>query len=120
MSKFSAKRRRIARRRADGTFRAWPGGYTKTNMPHARGGQQGISVHIAAEFRKDHGRAPKVGDIHRTRTSTGAFHRAAYWYVLTPHGWRRAASETRRPTPAEIKAIVNHSQPGRPYRKRGT
>lgn len=79
---------------------------------------EGIATHIGAEFKRDRGRRARVGDIHRTRTMDGSYHRLAYWYVRTPRGWCVSPHGTRRPTPSEIKLICATARPGRPYRRR--
>ena len=121
MARWSPRRARLVRRRADGTFRAWPGGRRLSDLPRGtrEQSQHGIGVHIGQMFRREHGRAARVGDVHRTKTRSGRYHRQAMWYIKTRHGWRRSPTEFRRPTPAEIRRVCAKSRPGRQHRYTG-
>ena len=116
MPDWSPKRRKLARRRADGTFKIWPGGRGKNDQPYAS--RQGTAVHIGMLFAREHGRRAKVGDTHRTRRADGAYHGQASWYVLTRHGWRKSPSGLRRPSADEISRVLESARPGKPHTKR--
>lgn len=118
MPAWNARRAARARRRPDGTFKAWTGGRTKASLPKKQNNYQGIAAHIGAAFKRDHGRPARTGDLHRTRKADGSYHAQAWWYVKTPHGWRKSPHGTRRPTPAEVAAIIGAARPGRSSRRR--
>ncbi len=114
MAQWSKRRARLARRRSDGTFKAWPGGTSIRNLKKKENTYHGIQTHIGKQFIAQTGRRAKTGDIHRTRKADGTFHRQAMWYVKTPHGWRKSPTEFRRPTPKEIRLIISTARAGRP------
>jgi len=118
MPKWSRRRARLARRRPDGTFKAWPGGRSKAELPadYKRQSFQGIGVHIGAGFKAEHGRAARTGDIFRWKRKDGRYHKLAFWYIKTPHGWRRSPTGTTRPTPKQIRQVCTSSRPGRKHR----
>jgi len=120
MGEMTPKRRRAVRRRKDGTFKPWPGGETKRDLDRRPPGSipqhnqfQGIAVHIGQMFARDHGRPARVGDLHRTRTASGTYHKQASWYVLTAHGWRKSPTGTTRPSAAQVRAILDRARAGR-------
>jgi len=112
MSRFSAKRRKLVRRRPDGTFLPWPGGYRKSELKKKENTAHGIRTHIGHEFVRQHGRPGRIGDCVRTKTQAGRYHQQADWYVRTPHGWRDTGSQ-RKPTPAQIQAMCKRARKGR-------
>jgi hypothetical protein len=112
MAKWSARRASIARRRPDGTFKTWRGGGTLADESDRRKtGLAGTQRHIEERFISQAGRPSKVGDLHRTRTRSGEFHKLAFWYVRTPHGWRKSPTETRRPSAREAAIIIANARP---------
>lgn len=120
MAKMTPARRALVRRRANGTFRVWPGGRTLADLPRHRRRQlqHGIGVHIGAGFAGEHGRRARSGDVFRWRRSDGRFHKQAFWYIRTPHGWRRSPTKGRRPSPSIIRTVIANARPGRPYAPR--
>lgn len=117
MAKWSARRAKLARRRPDGTFRAWPGGARKADLAKKENTFHGIAAHLTQAFTAEHGRPPKVGDLHRTKTRDGRYHKQAWWYVRTVHGWRKSPTGTRKPTPVEVRRVMYSSRAGRPGRR---
>ena len=112
MPRWTKKRARRARRRADGTFRLWTGGRSKRDLAKKTNTVHGIRVHIGKEFIRQNGRRARVGDIVRTKKADGTYHRQADWYVRTPHGWRDTGS-SRKPTADQIKRICAKAHPSR-------
>jgi len=110
MTRFSEKRRRLVRRRPDGTFKEWPGGKRKSQLKKKRNTAHGIRTHIGKEFIRQHGRRAKVGECVRTKTKSGRYHKQADWYVRTPHGWRDTGSQ-RKPGPSEIRRLCQRARP---------
>ena len=117
MPKMTRKRKKAMNRRADGTFGAWTGGKTKAQLKKKRQSFQGIAIHIGKEFRKQKKRAPHVGSIVRKKRQDGGYHKGAYWYINTDHGWRVSPTETRRPGKATIIQVNKASRPGRRHVK---
>ena len=117
MPKMTRKRKKAMNRRADGTFGPWTGGKTKRQLKKPRQSQQGISIHIAAQFKKQRGRRAKVGDIVRTKRLDGKYHKGAYWYIKTHNGWRVSPTHTMKPSKAQIRKVDAASKPGRAHVK---
>lgn len=114
MAKWSAARARKVRRRPDGSFRAWPGGQTKAELPKKENNFHGIAVHLSHAYAaQNNGRTPRVGDIHRTKKKDGTYHREAFWYIKTRYGWRKSPTETRRPSAAVVRRVLYTARPGR-------
>jgi len=76
--KFTAKRKRALNRRANGTFGPWKGGKTKSQLKKKENTFQGIAIHIGKEFKKQHGRKAKVGEVVRTKRQDGEYHKGSY------------------------------------------
>ena len=95
-----------------GRFVEWKGGYTKRQLTKKRNSFHGNAVHIGLEFKRQHGRTARTGEIVRTKTKAGRYHRTAVWYVKTPMGWRETGSK-RRPTPARIQALCKKARTGK-------
>lgn len=110
---LKGKRKASLNRRKDGTFGPWKGGKTLAELPKKENNFHGIAVHIGKEYARQHGRPAKVGEAVRFKTKTGKYHEQAFWYVRTPHGWRRA-THTTKPTAAQIRAICANSRKGQP------
>jgi hypothetical protein len=117
--RWTATRAARARRRADGTFAEWQGGRRLADLPKKANDFQGIAVHIGAQYRKEHGRAARTGDVHRTRKSDGTYHEQAMWYVRTPHGWRKSPTGTVKPSAKVIRAVIAGARPGRKHKPKG-
>lgn len=113
MPPWNKKRAARVRRRPDGAIKEWTGGRTLSTLPKQRNDFQGIATHIGELFAREHGRPARVGDLHRTRTTSGQYHKQAAWYVMTKHGWRKSPTKTRKPTPDEINALLSSARPGR-------
>ena len=109
---WTKKRKRACIRRADGSFKKWRGGRTKAQLKKKQNTFQGIAVHIGKEYVRQHGRAAKVGAIVRTKRKDGRFHKGAFWYVRTKHGWRSTGSTTK-PSRARIRQLCRRARPGR-------
>jgi hypothetical protein len=101
-----------ARRRADGTFRIWTGGRTLASLPKKQNNFHGIAVHIGKAFAKANGRPARTGDVFRWKNNDGTYNAHAWWYVKTPHGWRKSPTAARKPTPREVAAICRDARPG--------
>lgn len=112
MPRWTPKRARRLRRRSDGTFAEWTGGAELHELPEKEQNYHGIATHLGHQFRKQTGRRAKVGDIHRTKNKDGSYSGHAVWYVKTRHGWRKARTGTRKPTAAEIRAVMERSREG--------
>ena len=113
MVKLTKARKRKLIRNPDGTIKEWKGGKTKAQLKKKKQNFHGIAIHIGKEFRKQHRRSPKVGDIVRTKKLDGRFHKGAFWYIRTKNGWRRSPTGTRKPTRAQIKRVNANSREGR-------
>lgn len=113
MPPWTPKRAARARRRPDGTFIEWTGGRTLASLPKQRNDYQGIATHIGELFAREHGRKPRPGDLHRTRTKDGSYNKQAAWYIYTPHGWRKSPTKTTRPSDRTVAQVLAASRPGR-------
>lgn len=111
-----ARKKRLVRD-AEGRFKVWKGGKTKSQITTKRLNYRahGIRVHIGKEFKRQHGRSPKIGDTVRTKTKSGAYHKGAEWYVYTRFGWRNCNTKTT-PTIARLKKIMDRAKPSRSRR----
>jgi len=111
-----ARKRKLIRDKK-GRFKLWRGGKTKADVTTKRLNYraQGIRVHIGKQFADQHGRRPKIGDTVRTKTSSGAYHAGAEWYVYTRFGWRNANTKGTL-TSARIKQICDNARPSRSRR----
>lgn len=118
MPAWTPTRARKVRRRADGTFLPWRGGRSLSTIRAQRQSFQGIAAHIGAGYRAQHGRPAKTGDLFRWRTSDGSYHRQAFWYIKTRHGWRRSPTGTAKPSPAVVRQVCANAKPGRPHKRR--
>jgi len=114
MPRWTKKRQRAVNRRADGTFKPWTGGKSKSQLKKKKNNFQGIAIHIGNEFKKQNKRTAKVGDTVRTKRKDGQYHKGAFWYIKTKNEWRKSPTETRKPTSATIKRVNEASRPGRP------
>lgn len=117
MPPMTPKRKKHLNRRKNGTFGPWKGGKKKSQLKKKRNSFQGISIHLGKEFKRQHGRTMKPGDIVRTKKKDGTYHKQAEWYVKTPHGMRKSRTQFKRPTKAQIKNVIKNSRPGRPHKK---
>ena len=117
MPRMTKARKRAMNRRADGTFGPWTGGRTKRQLKKKRQSFQGISIHIGAEFKRQRGRKARVGDTVRTKRKDGGYHKGAYWYIHTDHGWRVSPTQTRKPGATTIRGVREASRPGRRHVK---
>ncbi len=113
MTKLTKARKRKLTRRADGTFKSWKGGKSKGQLKKKKNTFQGIATHIGLEYKRQHGRVAKVGDIVRTRKLDGSFHKGAFYYIKTRNGWRKSPTATRKPTKAQIRRVDKNSRKGR-------
>lgn len=110
---MTRKRKRALNRRADGTFGPWTGGQSKRQLKKKENNFQGIAIHIGKEFKRQHGHVARVGSIVRTKRLDGGYHKGAYWYIRTGHGWRVSPTETRKPSISVINRVNRLSRPGR-------
>ena len=99
-------------RRKDGTFGPWKGGRDLKDLKKKENNFHGIATHIGIQFRKQHGRRARTGDLVRTRTKDGSYHKGASWYIKTPHGWRKSPTGTRKPTRSQVRKIMKRSRKG--------
>jgi len=113
MPQWTSKRASKCVRNSDGTFRKWIGGKTKSQLHKQENNYQGIAIHIGKEFKRQHGRPAKVGEMVRFKIKSGAYHKQAFWYIRTENGWRKSVTETRKPTVAEIRKQSMKSRKGR-------
>ena len=111
MATWTKKRDRKCKRRADGTFKKWTGGYKKSDLAKQQNNFHGIAIHIGKEYVRQHGRAAKVGAIVRKKKANGTYHRGAFWYVRTKYGWRKSGPS--KPTRARIRRICRTARKGR-------
>ena len=111
--KPGSKRARAMTRRPDGTFGPWKGGQRKGQLKKKANTFHGIAVHIGKEFKRQHGRPAKVGDIVRFKRSDGTYHKQAEWYVKTKFGWRKSRTGQKRPGAGQIRKILTISRKGR-------
>jgi hypothetical protein len=70
-------------------------------------------VHIGAEFRKQHGRAARIGEAVRTKNNDGSYNKNAEWYVKTENGWRKARTKKQKPSRVQVRRIRKISRKGR-------
>ena len=111
--KLTPKRKSRLVRRADGTFKKWKGGRTLSQLKKKQNNFLGIQIHIGKEFVRQRGRKAKVGEVVRTKKKNGTYHKGAFWYIRTKHGWRKTRSTTK-PSAATIKSICKRARKGRP------
>lgn len=116
---WTPQRARALVRAPSGRFKLWRGGASIATSKIKHNNYQGIATHIGQGFKREHGRPARVGEIHRTRTKSGAYHKQAVWYIRTPKGWRKSPTMTRKPTSAEISAELARARLGRRTRARG-
>ena len=113
-------RRKKLERNPDGTFKRWKGGQDIEDLPDKdRSNAHGVAVHLGKEYKRQHGHTADTGDIVRTKTKDGTYHKQASWYVMTPHGWRESPTKKKKPTKREIARICDAARPGRPAQKPG-
>lgn len=112
--KLTPKRKAKARRDSKGRFVEWEGGrhISTYSKKWQNNNEHGNRTHIGQVWAKQHSRRPRVGDIVRTKTKSGRYHKGAPWYVRTRYGWRDTGS-ANRPNPATIKRICARARPTR-------
>lgn len=110
--RWTPKREKLSRRRADGTFKEWPGGRKLADMAKKKNTQHGTRIHIGHWFSKWSEKAPQIGDHFRMRKPDGSFHAGATWYVYTPNGWRDT-NAARKPSPQTIARLCASSRPSK-------
>jgi len=111
-------RRKKLVRNPDGTFKEWKGGRDIDDLPDKdRSNAHGVATHLGKEYKRQHGRTAKTGDIVRTKTKDGTYHKQASYYIRTPHGWRESPTEKKRPTKKTIDRVCSTARPGRPAQK---
>jgi len=100
-------------RRANGTFKKWIGGYTLSQMKKQENNFQGIAIHIGKEYKRQHGKNAKTGQIVRTKKRDGSYHKGASWYIKTPKGWRKSPTATKKPDRRTINKVIRNARKGR-------
>lgn len=65
----------------DGKIRSWKGG--KKGESH-----NGAMTRIGREWKRQHKRKAKVGDVVRDKNKDGSYNKGSPWYVKTLFGWR--------------------------------
>jgi hypothetical protein len=108
MPEMTRKRESKLVRNPDGTFREWIGGREDNRDSSFRG----LHQHNTADFKRQEGRSPRVGDVVRHENKDGSYHQQAMWYIRTENGWRRSPTERRKPTPTEIRRTNRESRRG--------
>ena len=116
MPRWTRTRAKKLTRRKNGTFKVWKGGKKKSELKVKRNSFQGIAIHIGYQFKKQFGKTAKVGDVVRTKTKDGSYHKQADWYVRTPHGWRDTGSNVK-PSRSKINTVIKKSRSGRKHKK---
>ena len=111
--KAGSKRAKSMQRRADGTFGPWKGGLKKSQLKKKENTFQGIAVHIGKEFKKQHNKIAKVGNVVRFKKLDGTYHLQAEWYIKTKFGWRKTRTGQRKPNDYEAKQVLKTSRKGR-------
>ena len=79
--KWTRSRKAKVTRNKNGSFRSWKGGERKQSHNGAMG-------RVGKEFRRQHKRPAKVGDVVRNKNKDGSFNKGSPWYVRTIFGWR--------------------------------
>jgi len=110
--KAGSKRARAMNRRANGTFGPWKGGLKKSQLKKKKNRFHGIAIHLGKEFKKQHRRLARIGDIVRFKKSDGTYHKQAEWYVKTKFGWRKARTGQARPSENQIITVLKTSRKG--------
>jgi len=109
MPRWTREREKRCVRNSDGTFREWTGGKTRVEDPRDSS-RRGMNIHLTADFKRQEGRDPKVGDVHRRENRDGSAHAQSFFYVRTDHGWRRSETEQQRPTAAQVREQIEKSR----------
>ena len=69
-----------------------------------------MMVRIGREYKRQNGKAAKVGNIVRARKQDGSYDKGAFWYIKTPKGWMSSPSKKRKPTKAQINRVYQGSK----------
>lgn len=93
MPPWNKKRAARVRRRPDGAIKEWTGGRTLSTLPKQRNDFQGIATHIGELFAREHGRPARVGDLHRTRTTSGQY---PHYFWPVPQAGRVVCNDQAR------------------------
>ena len=117
MPKWTPEREARLIRDSKGRFQKWTGGKTRAQDPR-NSSRAGLYRHLTADFKRNQGRAPRVGDVHRCIDKDGTYHDQAFWYVRTKNEWRRSPTEQRKPTKSQIKKVNQRSRPSTNKRRR--
>jgi hypothetical protein len=115
MPKWTTERARRCIRDSKGRFKKWTGGKTRAEDPRYSS-RKGLYTHLTADFKRQEGRAPRVGDVHRRENLDGSPHAQSFYYIRTPFGWRRSDTEQRKPTLQQLRAQIERSRP-RPIKR---
>ena len=110
---WKKREKKLIRDPKTGKFKKWMGGKTKRELAKKENTFHGIQTHIGKEFKRQHGRIAKPGEIVRTKTKSGRYHQGAYWYIRTEKGWRRSPTDTKKPGARIIKMVMEQSRTGR-------
>jgi hypothetical protein len=110
-SKWTPAREQACVRDSKGRFKRWKGGKTKADYTQTQLSYRahGIRVHIGKEFKRQHGRTAREGDVVRTKNKDGSYNKGAEWYVYTSHGWRNSNSH-KRPTQKQVDTICSNAR----------
>ena len=72
-----------------------------------------LMVRVGREFKRQNGRAARVGDIVRKKKLDESYDKGAFWYIRTPNGWRTSPSKKRKPTESQINRVCNEAKKGK-------
>ena len=89
-------------RNPDGSYSDLPG------SNHSK--QDELTLKYSQEFRRQNGRAAKVGDIVRQKNIDGSYNKSSGWFIYTKRGWVRSPSKKRKPTESQIKRVCQNHQ----------
>lgn len=95
----------MANRNPDGSYRDLPS--TKHTKKHE------LMLKMGDEFKRQNGRAAKLGDVLRQKNLDGSYNKSSGWYIFAPSGWVKSPSKKRKPTKAQIKRVSKNPKKGR-------
>lgn len=73
-----------------------------------RSKQDELILKYSQEFRRQFGKAAKLGDIVRLKNIDGSYNGSSGWYIYTKSGWMKSPSKKRKPTEPQIKRVCQN------------
>ncbi|MBN2334104.1 hypothetical protein JXL21_00995 [Candidatus Bathyarchaeota archaeon] len=84
-------------RNPDGSYKYLPSGVSIK--------QHAIRVKLDEEYKRQNGKAAKIGDVVRKKNLDGFYNKSSVWYIFTPEGWNKSPSKKRKPAKTQIKRV---------------